>query len=108
MLAVFGAAAIGIVGMFMLINGIGPAILAAVIISIAIHMAIIALAELIADGSLNPGDIFIGSAAALSLLRGIAVLLAGLGIVGFTVPGGLAMGVVLVALAVLGFTKVGG
>lgn len=92
--------------MFLAANAMVP-ILAGLLIAIAVHLAILCLAELIMDGVLTVENVAAGSAAALSLLRGVAVLLAGLGIAGFVVPGGIAMGIVLVALSILGFSRIG-
>ena len=107
-LALFGAALVGVIGMYLLPLFAGAALMAvAITLSIALHVAILALAELIATGDIDPANIFAGSAAALSLMRAIATLFAGLGFAAaFVVPGGIAMGVVLVALAVLAFSKI--
>ena len=96
------------IGMYLLPLFAGAALMAvAITLSIALHVAILALAELIATGDIDPANIFAGSAAALSLMRAIATLFAGLGFAAaFVVPGGIAMGVVLVALAVLAFSKI--
>ncbi len=103
----FASAIMGVTAMYLISNSIGAPIVAALLISVALHIAILALTELISEGSLDPIDIFKGSAAALSLLRAISTLFAGIGIAGFTVPGGIAMGIVLIALAILGFSKIG-
>ncbi len=46
-LAVFGASVFGVIGLFLAANAIGPLILAAILISVAIHVAIVALSILI-------------------------------------------------------------
>ena len=102
--AAFGAGLLGVIGMFLLTGGIGPVIFAAFLISLAIHLAVFALIELISDGSLTAENAFLYSVAALSLVRALGVLLPALGIV-FAVPGGVIMGAILVALALLGFYR---
>jgi transglutaminase-like putative cysteine protease len=102
----FLAALLGVVGMFLLINAIGPVILAALLISLAIHIAIVALSELIAMGDLQASDVFLGAAGALSLIRALAMVLTALG-VAVVVPAGLVMGLILLTLAILGFIRMG-
>jgi hypothetical protein len=104
-LALFGAGLVIVLGMYLAPLLAGAALLAVcLLISIAVHVAILALADLIMSGELNPGDIFTGSAAALSLIRALATLLTALGIT-VAAPGGVIMGIILVALAVLGFGR---
>ena len=105
-LALTGALS-GIFGMFFYVNGIGSLVIASFLISLALHIAIIDLSLLLSEGLINPQDVFKGSATTLGLMRGLATLLQGLGVAGFTVPGGVVMGIILVALAILNFTKVG-
>jgi ABC-type Fe3+-siderophore transport system permease subunit len=97
----------GMMGFAALYPSYRAIILAALLISFAIHMAVILLSDLFYDGLIDPGYVFAGSAAALSLVRAIATLFAGLGIAGFTAPGGIVMGIILVALAVSSFSKIG-
>ncbi|MFG6487496.1 transglutaminase domain-containing protein [Roseateles sp. BYS78W] len=102
---VFAAAGIIVVGMYLLSAGIGAPILICLAISFAIHMAILALSELYSEGLVDFGSGFLAGAAALSLMRALSTLLAGTALA-ITVPGGVVMGIILVALALLSFYRV--
>ena len=96
---VFLSAIVGVSGWFLLAAGIGSPIVAALMISIAIHLAIICIAELYAEGLIDFKAGFLGAATALSLIRGLSTLFAGTALA-FAVPGGVLMGLILVALAI--------
>ena len=107
-LALFGAALAGVIGLYLLPLVAGSALMAiSIMLSIALHVAILALIDLIASGDVDPQNILAGSAAALSLIRALATLFAGMELAAaFSAPGGVMMGLVLVILAILGFSRI--
>ena len=105
-LALFASALVGVVGWFLLASGVGPALLISYAIAVALHIAIISIALLIADGDLDPSNVFYGMAATLSLFRALGVVFAALGIA-LVIPGGIFMGVILISLAILGYSRIG-
>ncbi|MDD5277194.1 MAG: hypothetical protein PHR16_14065, partial [Methylovulum sp.] len=84
---VFATGTAGILAMFFYVNGIGSLVFLSAAISVLLHVAIIELYILFAEGIINPQSVFAGSAATLSLMRALSTLLQGLGIAGFSAPG---------------------